>query len=134
VKEYGTGYYTKHAERMKVGYVHPYHTTTNPIVFSNLHYYKILADAVGPEQVSPHYESLSRSRRGLLFVLAYTGMIVNVSKMGGWNNNEWIRGMLLHQEFIIALYLGFVEIRHFMFFLGPKFSIWYDTYSEYETQ
>jgi len=32
---------------------------------------KMLFEAVGPEQVSPHYESLSRSRRGVIFFCIY---------------------------------------------------------------
>ena len=66
---------------------------------------KTLFEAVGPEQVSPHYESLSRSRRGLLFIFAYIGTINTISRFGGWSHNEWIRGMIFHHEFLIAFYL-----------------------------
>ena len=131
-QEYGQGYYQEHISKMKQGYVHPYHSTTNPIVMSHMYYMKTLMDAVGPEQVSPHYESLSRSRRGLLFLAAYIGSVTTISRIGGWNHNEWFRRMLLQQEFILAFYLGFIEIRHFMFWLGPKFTIWYNVYSRYE--
>ena len=69
---YGTNYYNKdRMAHMKVGYVHPYHTDGSPIYMSNMYYLKNLFRAVGPEQVSPHYETLSRSRRGLIFFGAY---------------------------------------------------------------
>jgi hypothetical protein len=95
---------------------------------------KTLFEAVGPEQVSPHYESLSRSRRGLLFIFAYIGTINTISRFGGWSHNEWIRGMIFHHEFLIAFYLGYIEIRHFTYFVGPKFTVFYNVYSRYETQ
>ena len=95
---------------------------------------KTLFEAVGPEQVSPHYESLSRSRRGLLFIFAYIGTINTISRFGGWSHNEWIRGMIFHHEFLIAFYLGYIEIRHFTYFIGPKFTVFYNVYTRYETQ
>lgn len=103
-------------------------------MFSHFHYMKTLFEAVGPEQVSPHYESLSRSRRGILFIFFYIGAINSVSRLGGWSNNEWIRGMIWHHEFLIAFYVGYAEIRHFTYFLGPKFTVFYNVYSRYETQ
>lgn len=95
---------------------------------------KTLFEAVGPEQVSPHYESLSRSRRGLIFSFAYIGSIVSISKLGGWSHNEWIRGLIWHHEFLLALYIGYIEVRHFTFLVGPKFTIFYNVYTRYETQ
>ena len=117
---------------MKQGYVHPYHTDRYPIHFSYLHYMKTLWEAVGPEQVSPHYETLSRSRRGLIFLFLYIGSIRTISQMGGWANNEWIRGMVWHHEFLLAFYLGFAELRHFTMVIGPKFTVFYNVYSRYE--
>jgi hypothetical protein len=95
---------------------------------------RTLFEAVGPEQVSPHYESLSRSRRGLIFLFAYIGSITTISRLGGWSHNEWLRGMIWHHEFLLAWYIGYIETRHFTFLLGPKFSIFYNVYSRYETQ
>jgi hypothetical protein len=95
---------------------------------------KTLFEAVGPEQVSPHYETLSRSRRGLLFLFFYVGTINTISRLGGWSHNEWIRGMIWHHEYLIAFYIGYAEIRHFTYFLGPKFTVFYNVYSRYETQ
>ena len=118
---------------MRTGYVHPYHTEKNPMVFSHYHYMKTLFEAVGPEQVSPHYESLSRSRRGILFLMGYIGSITTITQMGGWSNNEWLRGMIYHHEYLLAFYLGFMETRHFSFMLGPKFTLFYNVYSRYET-
>ena len=92
-------------------------------------YMKTLFEAVGPEQVSPHYESLSRSRRGVLFMFGYIGAIVSISRLGGWSHNEWIRGMVFHHEFLITFYLGYIETRHFVFMPGPKFTIFYNTRS-----
>ena len=132
--EYGQGYYQQHLKNMRQGYVHPYHSEKYPMIFSHFHYMKTLFEAVGPEQVSPHYETLSRSRRGLLFIFAYIGTINTISRFGGWSHNEWIRGMIFHHEFLIAFYLGYIEIRHFTYFVGPKFTIFYNTYSRYETQ
>ena len=119
---------------MKVGYVHPYHCDGSPIYMSNMYYLKNLFKAVGPEQVSPHYESLSRSRRGLLFMFLYIGSINTISRFGGWEHNDWLRAMIWHHEFLIAFYVGFIETRHFSFFLGPKFSVFYNVYSKYEFQ
>ena len=95
---------------------------------------KTLYEAVGPEQVSPHYESLSRSRRGLIFLFAYIGTITSISRLGGWSHNEWIRGMIFHHEFLLAFYLGYIETRHFTWLPGPKFTVFYNVYSRYETQ
>lgn len=119
---------------MKQGYVHPYHSDKYPLIYSHFHYMKTLFEAVGPEQVSPHYETLSRSRRGLLFFFFYIGTINTVSRFGGWSHNEWIRAMIWHHEYLIAFYLGYIETRHFTYFLGPKFTVFYNVYSRYETQ
>ena len=104
------------------------------MVFSYYGYMKTLFEAVGPEQVSPHYESLSRSRRGLLFIFFYIGTINTVSRLGGWSHNEWIRALIWHHEYLIAFYLGYIETRHFTYFLGPKFTTFYNVYTRYETQ
>lgn len=133
-EEYGQGYYQQHLKNMKQGYVHPYHCDKYPVMFSHFYYMKTLFEAVGPEQVSPHYETLSRSRRGLLFLFFYIGTINSISRLGGWSHNEWIRGMIYHHEFLLAFYLGYVEIRHFTYFIGPKFTVFYNVYSRYETQ
>lgn len=117
---------------MKVGYVHPYHTEGSPIFLSNLYFMKTLFNAVGPEQVSPHYETLSRSRRGVIFFGLYIGSIVSISRMGGWEHNAWLRAMIWHHEYLISLYLGYMELRHFTYLVGPKFTIFYNVYSNYE--
>jgi len=133
--EYERGYYN--ADRlasMKTGYVHPYHSDGSPIYLSNAYYMRQLFQAVGPEQVSPHYESLSRSRRGLLFMFLYIGSINTISRFGGWEHNDWLRAMIWHHEFLIAFYVGFIETRHFSFMVGPKFSVFYNVYSNYEFQ
>lgn len=83
-----------------------------------VHHLNTLWEAVGPEQVSPHYETLSRSRRGLIFLMAYVGTISTISRLGGWSNNEWIRAMIWHHEYLLAFYIGFIETRHFAFMLG----------------
>jgi len=117
---------------MKVGYVHPYHTEGSPIYMGHMYFMKNLFRAVGPEQVSPHYESLTRSRRGVIFLTLYVGSITSISRFGGWENNDWLRGMIWHHEFLIAYYVGLIEIRHFTMVFGPKFSVFYNTYSDYE--
>lgn len=132
--EYGKGYYADKLRNANSGYVHPYHTEANPLVFTHYNYMKTLFEAVGPEQVSPHYESLSRSRRGLVFLFAYIGSITSISRLGGWSHNEWIRNMIFHHEYLLAVYLGYIELRHFTFMLGPKFTIFYNVYTRYETQ
>jgi len=119
---------------MKTGYVHPYHSEGSPLYMSNMYYMKTLFQAVGPEQVSPHYETLSRSRRGLIFFALYIGSINTISRFGGWEHNDWLRAMIWHHEFLIALYLGYIEVRHFTYFIGPKFSVFYNVYSNYEYQ
>jgi hypothetical protein len=132
VKTYGQGYYSDKLKNMKSGYTHPYHTEANPLVFGQLEYMKLLYEAVGPEQVSPHYESLSRSRRGIIFLFAYIGSIASLSRLGGWSHNEWIRGMIFHHEYILCFYLALIETRHFTFVVGPKFTNWYNAYTNYE--
>jgi len=117
---------------MEAGYVHPYHCEGSPIYMSNMYFMKTLFQAVGPEQVSPHYETLTRSRRGLLFLGAYIGSINTISRFGGWEHNEWLRALIWHHEFLIALYVGYIEVKHFSAIPGPKFSIFYNTYSGYE--
>lgn len=131
---YGRSYYQDKLHSMKSGYQHPYHSEQSPLVFTHYNYMKTLFEAVGPEHVSPHYESFSRSRRGLIALFAYIGTITSVSKLGGWSHNEWIRGMIFHHEFMIGFYLGWAEIRHFHWLPGPKFSVFYDVYSQYEMQ
>jgi hypothetical protein len=133
--EYSEPYYNKaRLANMKVGYVHPYHCDGSPIYMSNLYYLKNLFKAVGPEQVSPHYETLSRSRKGLLFFGAYIASINTISRFGGWEHNDWLRAMIWHHEFLFAYYLGYIEVRHFTYFIGPKFSVFYNVYSQYEYQ
>jgi hypothetical protein len=132
-KEYGTAYYNEaRTANMKVGYVHPYHTEGSPIYMSNMYYLKNLFQAVGPEQVSPHYESFSRSRRGLLFAGLYVGSINTISRFGGWEHNDWLRAMIWHHEFLLVYYIGYTEIKFFTAWPGPKFSAFYNTYSAYE--
>jgi len=132
---YGSAYYNKNRlANMKVGYVHLYHSEGSPIYMSQMYFMKNLFHAVGPEQVSPHYETLSRSRRGLLFLALYIGSINSISRFGGWEHNDWLRNMIWHHEFLIAFYVGFIEIRHFSFFFGPKFSVFYNVYTKYEFQ
>jgi hypothetical protein len=132
VKTYGKGYYTDKLKGMKSGYTHPYHSEANPLIFGHMEYMKLLYEAVGPEQVSPHYESLSKSRRGLIFLFAYIGSIASLSRLGGWSHNEWIRGMIFHHEYILCFYLALIETRHFTFVVGPKFTNWYNAYTNYE--
>jgi len=119
---------------MKTGYVHPYHTTGAPIYMTTMYFMKNLMAATGPEQVSPHYESLSRSRRGLIFFGAYIGSIATISRMGGWEHNNWLRALVCHHEFLIAMYMGYIEFRHFTYLIGPKFSVFYNVYTNYEYQ
>lgn len=133
-KTYGKAYYADKLHSMRQGYQHPYHTSEAPIMLTGYDYMRTLFDAVGPEQVSPHYESLSKSRRGILFFFLYIASIRSLSMMGGWSNNEWLRGMIYHHEFIIAFYLSSMETRHFTYMVGPKFTTWYDVYTRYETQ
>lgn len=131
--EYGAGYYQANYQRLNSGYVHPYHSNKHPINFTSaIGAWNIIAEATGPEQVSPHYESLSRSRRGIIFLFAYIGTITTIAQLGGWNHNEWIRGLIFHHEFLLAFYIGYIEIRHFTWLPGPKFTVFYDVFSKYE--
>lgn len=119
---------------MKIGYVHPYHTDGSPLNFTSTHFVKTLFSAVGPEQVSAHYETISRSRRGLIFCTVYLGTLSAVARMGGYEHNNWMRSLILHQEYMLALYLSQIELRHFTYVAGPKFNIFYNVYSRYEYQ
>lgn len=64
----------------------------------------------------------------------YIGSINTISRFGGWEHNDWLRAMIWHHEFLIAFYVGFIETRHFSFMVGPKFSVFYNVYSNYEFQ
>ena len=114
--------------------MHPYHSEGSPIFLSTNYFMKVLMMAAGPEQVSPHYESLSRSRRGVFFFSMYITAIVAISRMGGWDNNSWLRAMIWHHEFLFAMYIGNMEVRHFTYVIGPKFTVFYNVYSLYEFQ
>jgi hypothetical protein len=46
-------------------------------------YLKTLFIALGPEQVSPHYDTLPRSKRGSLFFGAYIASINTIGRFGG---------------------------------------------------
>jgi hypothetical protein len=93
--EYGQEYYNaKRLANMKVGYQHPYHTDGSPIYMSGQYLWKAIYSAAGPEQVSPHYESLSRSRRGILFSGLYISAVITISRLGGWDHNNWLRQLL----------------------------------------
>jgi hypothetical protein len=67
-------------------------------------------------------------------LFAYIGTITSISRLGGWSHNEWIRGKIFHHEFLLAFYLGYIETRHFTWLPGPKFTVFYNVYSRYETQ
>jgi len=132
-ERYGKGFHQGKLENLgKVGYVHPYHAKESPIYMSANYFTNLFFKAAGPEQVSPHYESLSRSRRGLIFLWAYIGGITTILQCGGWENNDWVKGMLFQQEFLIAMYIGLTETRHFTYLIGPKFTVFYSVYSQYE--
>lgn len=134
-EEYGNGYYQKWHKGLKKGYTHPYHSKDHPLFYSNIgHQFKLFSDMVGPEQVSPHYESFFRSRRGVILTGLYIGAVASFARLGGWDNNEWLRGMIFHHEYLIALYIGFAEVRHFAWIPGPKFTNFYEVYSRYETK
>jgi len=131
-QKYARGYHASILDKAKVGYVHPYHAEESPIYMSSSYVVNLIQKAAGPEQVSPHYESLSRSRRGLLFLFGYTASITTILQCGGWETNDWVKGMLFQHEFLIAFYIGFTEMRHFTYLIGPKFTIFYSVYSQYE--
>lgn len=40
--------------------------------------------------------------------------------------------MIFKQKFLICYFFSYTELRHFMFFFGPKFSVFYNVYSKYE--
>jgi hypothetical protein len=65
--------------------------------------------------------------------MAYIGVITSISRLGGWSHNEWIRNMICHHEYMICFYLSFIEVKHFTWAPGPKFSIFYRTYTRYES-
>lgn len=98
-----------------------------------MHYWKLLFNAVGPEQVSPHYESLSRSRRGIIFLYAYTSTIVVISQLGGNSiPNDWLSAMIFNHEFLISFIICNSETRSWAWSPGAKFTIFYNTFIRYE--
>lgn len=131
--KYDEGFYQANIHRIKSGYVHPYHTAKNPIGFTSIRrFWDNLADLAGPEQVSPHYESLSRSRRIVLVMGAYFATIEMLSLLGGYN--DWVRALVFEQKHLFFYMVGMAEIRHFAFLPGPKFTIFYNTFISYELQ
>jgi hypothetical protein len=40
--------------------------------------------------------------------------------------------MIWHHEFLIAFFIGYTELRHFTYLIGPKFSVFYSVYASYE--
>jgi len=62
----------------------------------------------------------------------YMQVMVLTSMQGGYDQNDWWYALLHHHEFLIALYVGFSEIRHHTFVPGPKFSNFYLDYTQYE--
>jgi hypothetical protein len=81
---------------MGKGYTHPYHTEDAPLYMSTYHQMKMLFEAVGPEQVSPHYESLSRSRRGVIFFCLYLEIVGAISALGGYKFNDQLSAMMFN--------------------------------------
>jgi len=73
---------------MGKGYTHPYHSADAPIFMSSYAHMRMLFDAVGPEQVSPHYETLTRSRRGLILMFIYFEVVGGISALGGYKWND----------------------------------------------
>lgn len=102
------------------------------MVLSYKQYLQTLYEAVGPEQVSPHYESLSRSRRLVILYFAWLSATVMSQQTGGWEFNDEIRAAIFTCEFWCTLLIGYIEFRNFAYFFGPKFSVFYDTFAQYE--
>lgn len=92
----------------------------------------MLFEAVGPEQVSPHYETLTRSRRGLIMMFIYYEIIGGISALGGYKWNDMLDAMMFQHKFLIGLFCCSIETRHFFWTPGPKFTIFYNTYIRYE--
>lgn len=102
------------------------------MVLNYKQYLQSLYEAVGPEQVSPHYESLSRSRRLVILYFAWLSATVMSQQTGGWEFNDEIRAAIFTCEFWCTLLIGYIEFRNFAYFFGPKFSVFYDTFAQYE--
>jgi len=74
--KYEEGFYQANLHRIKSGYVHPYHSARNPLGFTSINkWWENLSLLIGPEQVSPHYESLAKSRRIVIVMAAYFGTL-----------------------------------------------------------
>ena len=97
-------------------------------------YLQALTEATGPEQVSPHYESLARSRRIIWMYFIWLSATIVSQQLGGWEYNDWVRHCIYTQEFYIAMLVGYIEMRQYAFFPGPKFTVFYETFSRYEKQ
>jgi len=61
---------------------------------------------------------------------AYFGALQIFSTLGGWN--EWTEALVFNQKHLFYYMVGMAEIRHFAFLPGPKFTIFYNTYINYE--
>lgn len=117
---------------MGKGYTHPYHSAEAPLFMSSYAQMRMLFEAVGPEQVSAHYETLTRSRRGLIIICLYFEIFGGISALGGYRWNDQLDAMMFYHKFLIGLFCCGIETRHFFWTPGPKFTIFYNTYIRYE--
>jgi hypothetical protein len=65
-------------------------------------------------------------------MFAYFTAIQSISALGGVHHNEWLENITFHHKFLMSIMIGYVELRHFAFLPGPKFTIFYDVFSKYE--
>lgn len=94
-------------------YQHEHHSYERPVVISPVRLEEYMLDFTGPEQVSPHYESFSLSRR---VALTGIGGLAALSYISRINDFDWVARSML------APWLGYFLVLYF-FFEGRKYMV-----------
>lgn len=112
----------------RTGYTHPFHSYEKPLAMSHARNQGFYFDFIGPEQVSPHYESFAASRRVLLTTLFGYCSLTFLAK---YNDLAWaIRSTLPAFIFYYLFWYALWEGRKFVFL--PLQMDWYAQLIELE--
>ena len=112
-------------------YKHPYHSEKFPIYWSTHNVRTFGTDVMGPEPVSPHYESFVLSRRVPLIGAAFC---YTMNVMEHLNPGSFYGKAFTHNVYTVMLVsVGLLESRYLLMKLPtPKLTWFYDAYAEHE--
>lgn len=94
-------------------YSHEFHSHEKPIFISPIRLEEYMEDLIGPEQVSPHYENFSLSRRISLLGIGGLAALSYISRV---NDLDWVARSM------IAPWLGYFMVLYF-FFEGRRYML-----------